>query len=97
MAMVMKNFCTALMPIPHGESHVREMHDGSDCGGGGTRQHWSLRGTSCHQEVQQGASNDVVLAWLRVCKRDTDVQHVVCGVIPRRFASVHSAQSAWRS
>ena len=65
MAMVMKNFCTALRPNPHGESHVSEKHDGSDCGGGGTRQHRSGRGTSClleAPEAQQDVWNDVVLA-----------------------------------
>ena len=61
MAMDMKNICTAVGSNPRCESHVSEKHGGLDCGGGGTRQQRTRRGTSCHQKAQQGVSNDVVL------------------------------------
>ena len=65
MAMDMKNFCAALRPNPYGESHVSEEHGALDFGGDGTRQHRTLRGTSClleAPEAQQDILNDVVLA-----------------------------------
>ena len=58
MGMDMKNFCTALGPNPYGESHVSEEHGASDCGGGGTRQHRTRRGTSDLVEAQHDVWND---------------------------------------
>ena len=62
MAMDMKNiwYCIGA-PNPHGESHVSEKDGGLDCGGGGTRQQRTRRGTSYHQEAQQDVWNDLVL------------------------------------
>ena len=93
MGIDMKNICTELVPNPHGESHVSEEHGASDCGGGGTRQHRTGRGTSDLVEAQYDVWNDVAFVQFDVCKRAVNLPQDVCGVVARRFADAHSAQA----
>ena len=78
--MDMKNFCTALMPKPQGESCA------TDCGGDGARKHRTRRGTSRLLDTRHGARI------IKVCKRDAELQHDVVW-LHVGFASAHGAQA----
>ena len=92
MPMDMKNFFAALRPNPHGESHVSEEHRApTDCGGDGARKHRTRRGTSRLLDTRHGTR------MIKLCKRDAEPQHDVCGVVGRWFRECAQRVSAFRS